>query len=383
MPATKNRRKSRVIRSLGERERQFAWIIRREGSIGRREIHRMTGVHPTLTGHAIARLIDSGLVCDRQSAAPRERGRPQIPLQVDADRRVFLGLAIAPGEVRLAHVDPKGTPRGEEAVRLVSRSKALIQTAATLLSEQIDDRVFSIGVSFTGVVSPKDRTLLFSSSVPSSGAISLEPIYEAAGSVPLILNNDMHAMGMRWLLEHDAPAGDVLIVGIGDGRLGASLLIDGRPHRGVVTAANELGHARLGVATDLCYCGQRGCLERVVSSAQLKRFGAKSDRPLGEVIEDPGSDAPALKQLLEILAGGIANAVNFIRPGKLVIASPMVRHPAFMDYVREHLPALLLPGIREQVAIGSWHQFDLQSAENAAWLALADVFGNSFNGTGA
>ena len=372
-----------IARSLDERERHFASIIRQRELIGRREIHRLTTVHPTLTGNAIARLIDSGLIRQGTTRTTKERGRPQMPLMIDPDRRVFLGVAISPGEVRLARIDPTGARRGDEIVQAVPQSDELISTAARLLAKNIGDAVFSIGVSFTGVVSPKDRVLLFSSSVPSGTAASLEPIYKAANDVPLILNNDMHAMAMRWLLQNNMPQGDVLIVGVGDGRLGASVLIDGQPHRGAVIAANELGHMRLAIGTDRCYCGQEGCLERIVSSRQLARFGAGSGRTLDAVLADADGEDAAIERVLSHLAGGIANAANFIRPGRIVIASAMVRHAKFQNHLLLELPKLLLPGIRQKMEIDLWPQFDLQSAENAAWLALADVFGSPFIKSGA
>jgi predicted NBD/HSP70 family sugar kinase len=383
----KKKLRQSVIRTLGARERNFATIIRRQGSIGRREIHRLTRIHPTLTGNTIAKLIESGLICEdvssqSLSSAPRERGRPQVPLRVDADRRVFLGLAISPGQVRLARVDPTGAMRGDEIVHSNSHGEALIDAAAHLLADHIDDAVFSIGVSFTGIVSPVDHISVFSSSVPSGAPVSLEPIYAAAGQVPLILNNDMHAMAVRWLLEHGSIQSDVLLVGISDGQLGASVLIDGRPHRGAVIAANELGHMRLAIATDRCYCGQEGCLERIVSSPQLARFGARSSRTLDAVLANPDGEDAAIASVLSHLAGGIANAANFIQPGRIIIASPMVRRAKFMNFLRVELPSLLLPGIREKIQVDFWPQFDLQSAQNAAWLALADVFGDTFINSG-
>ena len=63
--------------------------------------------------------------------------------------------------------------------------------------------------------------------------------------------------------------------------LGSALLIDGRPNRGCVTGANELGHTRLPVETDICFCGHPGCLERIVSTEFLRRRGV----PLGSLLE--------------------------------------------------------------------------------------------------
>src|SRR5690606_14149773 len=158
--------------------------------------------------------------------------------------------------------------------------------------------------------------------------------YTAAGNVPIVLHNDMHALALAWLLTSVPTTGGVLPVGTDAGRPGASVLIDGRPHRGSVSAATELGHTRLAVETAPCSCGAYGCLERIVSTPQLRRMGAKSDRTLDEVLAAPGRDAAALNKLLNHLAMGLSNAVNFIRPARLVIASPLVRHGVLKDYLR-------------------------------------------------
>ena len=363
--------------TFGTRERQFASLIWQRQKIGRREIHQLTGVHPTLTGNAVALLIESGLVRDAAMQPSSDRGRPQVPVEIDPDRRQFLGLSISPGAVRVAKVDPSGQLRGSEQIKKVNQQNRIVEVAAALLAEHIDRSTFAIGISFTGLVDPQEQAILFSSSLPSGSAMSLKPILASAGHVPVVLHNDMHALALRWLLTSGSKTNDMLLVGLGDGSLGASVLMAGQPHAGSVSAGNELGHTRLAIPTDRCYCGQEGCLERIFSTAQLKRFGSTSDRSLDQVLEDAGPDRTAIAQVLDHLVTGISNAVNFIRPEKLVIASPLVRHPQLTKFLRDQLPARILPGLRERVETVFWQQSSVQSAENAAWLALADVFGQS------
>ncbi len=370
-----------VVPALGERERQFASIIwRRAGGIGRREIHQLTGVHPTLTGNAVGALIESGLVREGTPPPTTDRGRPQVPVEIDPKRRSFLGLSISPGQARLVRVDPTGEPIAEEISKRVARDARLIDAAANMLAENVDASVFGIGISFTGVVDPAAHAMLFSSSLPSSSAISLDPLYTAARGIPVVLHNDMHALALRWLMtDPTGGAGDVLLVGLDDGRLGASVLIDGKPHRGSVSAANELGHMRLAVETDRCYCGQVGCLERIVSTPQLARFGDRSGSSFEAALQS-NVNGP-LTTVLDHLTTGLANAVNFIRPAKLVLASPLVRHGALKDYIALELPPRVLPGLRERLELVFVEQPNVQSAENAAWLALADVFGQTMQTT--
>src|SRR5205807_3952274 len=157
------------------------------------------------------------------------------------------------------------------------------------------------------------------------------PIYDVAGDLPVVLENDMHALAARWLLTHRAAGQDVLLVLVGDGRLGAAILVDGRPNRGCAIGANDLGHCRFFVDTEKCFCGHVGCLERIVSTDFLLRQNGHAGRngksitppPDGALLQraaaydgDPASD-PALNTILEYLACGLSNAINFVRPHRL------------------------------------------------------------------
>lgn len=361
--------------ALGARELLFASLIWRRGRTSRNELHRLTRTHPTLTGTAVARLVEAGVLREGDPIPSAGRGRPQVPLEVDLERRSVVGLAIGPGSIAIARADLRGKLRGDELSRPVPKRGDPVAAAAEMLAEALGDDALSIGLSITGLAVPREHRVLFSSSIGGASPSSLEPIYEVAGDVPVVLDNDMHALALRWLLGNAMPAGDALIVGVDDGRLGASLLLRGCPHAGAVSAANELGHSRLAVETDPCYCGQSGCLERIFSTPQLSRLGAASGRPLADVIAHPRGDRRALDATLDLLITGVANAVNFVLPERLVITSPLARHATFTDAFRDRLPARVLPGLRERVELSFWEQPGVQSAETAAWLALADLFG--------
>jgi predicted NBD/HSP70 family sugar kinase len=370
----------RPIDAMGPRERQFAAILwqhqRLSVPLGRSHLAQMTQTHPTLTGIAVANLLDSGLVREGPPINSGEPGKRQIRLDIDTARRQFLGLSIAPGELRLGKLNALGESVSKELIRKAVKPDQLITAAAKLLEEYVDKSVIQIGITVTGVVDPLGHVLLFSSAMPSSTPVSLEPIYKAAGKVPIILDNDLHALSSRWMLQREIDTQNdevVLLVGLDDGRLGASVLIHGKPQPGSVVSANELGHTRLPIETDRCFCGQTGCLERIFSSSQLRRLG-KSKRSLADLLASPAKDDKHLSILLDHLVTGLSNAINFIRPSRLVIASPLVAHARIVDQLTENLPAKILPGLRPQVRLSFWEQPCVQSAENAAWLALADIF---------
>src|SRR5437764_5837425 len=171
----------------------------------------------------------------------------------------------------------------------------------------------------------------------------------------------MHAMAAWWLLVHQAESDeDVMLAAVNDGQMGAALLIDGRPNRGCVTGANELGHMRFPVDTETCYCGHPGCLERICSTEYLRRRGvnkgtlfelaARHGTPAARGNGDAAADR-ALEDLLTHLSAGLANAVNFIRPNRLVLTSEMTRFPAFSDTVLRSIRSRLLAEMVKRVRI--------------------------------
>jgi predicted NBD/HSP70 family sugar kinase len=160
-------------------------------------------------------------------------------------------------------------------------------------------------------------------------------------------------------------------------------LVDGRPNRGCATGANELGHMRFFVDTETCYCGHPGCLERICSTEFLRRrgvtsgtlfehaarYGTEAARTNGNVAADR-----AIDEVLEHVSAGLANAVNFIRPNRLVLTSELTRYPAFTDALLRSIRGRLLHELVKRVRIDQWDQVDSHSAETAGWLALASLY---------
>jgi predicted NBD/HSP70 family sugar kinase len=199
----------------------------------------------------------------------------------------------------------------------------------------------------------------------------------------------MHALAARWLLTHRADhLQDVLLVWIDDGRLGAAILINGRPNRGCATGANDLGHTRFFVETERCFCGYTGCLERIVSSEFLSRYDRAHGTAAGnghEVLanrasrfEGVGQDA-AVDEMMRYLACGLANAVNFVRPHRLVLVSRFTRYAPFGDALLRLTRAMVLPQLVDRVRFDLWDEPGAGSADTAAWLAMAELLYGGWN----
>ena len=378
---------------LDLRQRDIVRTLWEKGRLSRWELHEQTGYTPNNVGTLAESLLNMGMLREGVSE-PSGAGRPRVPLEIDPVRRHVVGLAIAPGRVEVGRIGLKGSPIGSSVSKVVDEPAKVISTAAALLKRTITEETIAIGLTITGFVDAASKTVLFSSAFPGKGHASLAPIYEAAGNLPVVLENDMHAMAARWLLTHRAAGLDVLLVLVEDGRLGAAMLIDGRPNRGCATGGNELGHSRFFVDTERCYCGHSGCLERIVSTDYYHRVqstaagennangSAQSESLFSAAAKFNGDFAgqPGLESVVSYLCCGLANVVNFVRPHRLVLVSSLTRSTAFSDTLVRKLRGNVLSELADRVRIDFWDEPAAGSAETAGWLGLAELF---FGGWGA
>lgn len=364
------------MNTIDQRQRDILRLLWREGRLSRWELHERTGVNPNAIGVDVGELLKKGVVRECQSE-PLGPGRPRVPVEIDPVQRHVVGLAINPGRVEIARLNLRGNLVGKIERRNVKDAARIVSAAVDLLEAMQSQQTLAIGLSVTGFVDPVGRNILTSSSTAGQrNTTSLQPIYDAAKSRPIILENNMHALAARWLLTHQAELDeDVLLVRAIDGELGAALLVEGRPNRGCVIGASELGHMRFFVDTAKCYCGHVGCLERICSSDFLKRNGGNG-ASLVESASQYGDAAklPALEQLLDYLSMGLANAVNFVRPSRLILVSDYLSPPLFFDALRVSVRSRLLRELAKCVRIDPWDQPGDQSPENAGWLALAQLY---------
>jgi predicted NBD/HSP70 family sugar kinase len=368
------------------RQRQVFRVLWNEGRLSRSELHARTGMTPNGIGVLAEAMLRDGLLRECP-AATTGAGRPRVPLEIDPSRRHVIGLSLEPGCAQVCRLGLSGTLLERIHSKNCDDPSKLVQTAAGLLRRHKSNQTLGAGVSVTGFVDPAERTILFSSALGGGPSADLSPVYDASNGVPIVLENDMHALAARWLLTHRADHNqDVLLVWINDGRLGAAMLINGRPNRGCATGGNELGHTRFLVETERCYCGHMGCLERIVSSRFLAdrdagRRGATSQQSLlhrTAAFQRTGAD-PALDQMTELLACGLANVVNFVRPHRLVLVSPFTRFPAYGNALIRLARGLVLPQLVERVHFDLWDQGGAGSAETAAWLAMAELLYGGWN----
>lgn len=348
--------------------------------ISRADLARLTKLRPNTVGSVIDEMVRAGWLTQLPGLVePAGRGRPPVRVQMDAQTCHLVGLALSPQRLQAVRVNLLGQSLGKTQERSVSGPAEIAEQAAAFVSEFVNEQTLAVGVSSPGLVDDANMRLLFGSAAPDTPGLSLNGIIQAAGELPVALENDMHALGDRWRLS-TPPNGEetVVLISLADGAVGASIMAGGgAADAGCVRAGNEVGHMQVHSAehsVPRCYCGQPRCVERVFSSAMASRLEG-ADRQLLTVLQElldsgiTGNELYKTSQkhsqestssgawILGRVAETVGNVVNLIRPHRVVwvyegqvsrIASVLT--PVLSQAVSEGV----LPVLRERVCFETW-----------------------------
>ena len=112
-----------------------------------------------------------------------------------------------------------------------------------------------------------------------------------------------------------------VIMGTG---VGGGIIIDGKIHHGRTNVAGEWGHHCLHPEGNICYCGNKGCVETYISGPALEKKWSEltsQNQPLPEIIKS--SDNPNFpnwkKSFLDDFGSSLANVIDILDPDVIVL----------------------------------------------------------------
>lgn len=342
--------------------------------LSRSDLHNRTGIRLRTVGSIAEDLIGWGLIEEREPRAVGV-GRPQVPLAIASETRAMVGVSMTTKRVIVVNTGLSGSVVRPAKSVVVKEGEDLVAAAAKLVREYSDEKTLAIGVGLTGFVDTSLGEWLLSAAHPSNERVSLKRLIQSAGQIPIVISNELHAMSASARLAGRLSDGDSLLIHLDDGRVAASILVNGKPNQGSVMAANELGHTTMPVNVERCYCGRVGCIERVFSSEFLKSRGEKGG--LAQALSASLSTSEAVMTMVDLLCRAVANAINFVRPERVIISSPYVNRVQFVSLFEELLQHYALDILFQRIKL-EWQHFDPDhNALAAAALPLASVFERS------
>ena len=293
-------------------------------------------------------------------------------------------------------IDPGGTKiealvldeRGHERwrCRIATPAGSYAGTLAALQGLVGAARADGLGPFSIGVGAPGSLTAQGLVKNANSVCLNGQPLQrdlQALFGQPVALANDANCLALSEATDGAGAGAAVVFAAIVGTGTGAGIAVHGRVLTGPNHLAGEWGHNSLpwGDADEPrrdCYCGQRGCIETLVSGPGLawdhaqRHGGALSAEQIAAAAAAGNVDAAAtLARHTERMARALASVINLLDPDVIVLGGGVSR----MAHLYQQVPRLwgrwvVSGGVREAVRtklLPSRHG-DASGVRGAAWL---------------
>jgi fructokinase len=276
------------------------------------------------------------------------------------------------------------TPTGDYAATL-----ACIVALAGRARAAAGGAPLSIGIGTPGTVTADGRMKNCNSQC-LNGRFLQRDVQVALGQ-PVAVANDANCLALSEATDGAGAGFGVVFAAVLGTGVGAGIAVHGRVLTGPNGVAGEWGHnplpwAERGTAPDgetpdpcwACYCGQRGCIETLVSGPGLARDHAErhggtlaAEQIAAAAVAGDAAALATLERHASRLARALASVINLLDPDIVVLGGGLSRMP----HLLERVPALwqrwvVSGGVREPVRtqLAASVHGDSSGVRGAAWL---------------
>jgi len=379
-------------------------VIREDGPISRTDIAKTTGLSGATVTKFVDNLIRAGFV-EEDGYDVSKGGRKPTLLKLVPQAIFAVGVDLGASNLRAVVVNleakiiakiVKKTNADEGRARVFKR---MIETIYEVVdaSGAEKDKVKGIGIGISGVIDHRKGVCLFCPNIKGWENIPVKRLVEEEFGIEASVDDSSRTMALaEYWCGLTRKVENFIFVNVGVG-VGSGIFTNGQLYRGSRGTAGELGHTTIDENGPRCRCGNRGCLETLVSGPSIVRrakealeegvvslISKMSDGDLSRVTPEIVAEAARkgdklafniMEKTGEYLGIGIANAVNLFNPELVIIGAGVSRAgDLFLDTVKRTVKARALHTASTSVDIKISQLGDTTAAQGAAILILKDIF---------
>lgn len=255
--------------------------------LSRVQLAKRTGLSNTTITNLVAELMEQGIIVEECEAARdktglRPVGRPRTGIRLEPNARFVVGVHIGIGTFRVAltnlrdeiidyrvHEFDVKHPARDVLEQIVSAVEALIDESGVAR-----ERLLGVGVGASGLVDFQAGVNILATNL-GWHHVSLRDILQAQLGLPVVVDNNVRTMAIVETYFGAGRNSSSLVFVYGRMGVGAGLTFNGEVYRGNAMGAGEIGHIIMTLCNgELCHCGNRGCLETLVSETVILRRAA-------------------------------------------------------------------------------------------------------------
>ncbi len=321
--------------------------------ISRADLARQLGLSRAAITSIVNNLLEDALVRETTDGPVTGGRRPKL-LGINPQGGYVVGVDVGATHLGLLLTDlaaqvlqeieiPFDVRRGPETC--LAEADELLHKLLAKTGLALDD-ISAIGVGVPGPVVEDAGAVIAPPIMPGWDHFPIRDHLAALWKCPVTLNNDAE-LGVLGEWAYGAGRGErhLLYIKVGYG-VGAGLLIDGEIYRGATGSAGEIGHITIQDQGPKCTCGNCGCLEAVAGGRAIaerakhatqngsRRTQLSLINPIDQLTAVNVASAAQMGDLVaqeiiaeagEYLGIAIANLINIVNPGMIVIGGGVAR----------------------------------------------------------
>lgn len=302
-------------------------------NVTRTEITKRIGLVKMTVSNIVNELIANGLIFEEETIETGRQGagRKQMRLSFSEDAPAVMGIWLSRDFCEGVVVSMKLQELAHHKIAFseAETAQTITEKLAQLTSRlrgATDKNIIGIGVSAIGPLNTKTGTILNPPNFFDICDYPVVRILEEQMNVPVFLQNDMNASALAekyFGLAHDV--NNFGYIGISNG-IGAGIVIDDHLFEGTRGFSGEIGHMIIEGHGDLCHCGNKGCLETLISVPKIiQRFQNTfhqnfiSFEEVCDFCEKEPKAAELLAEICESLSIGLINYCNMFDPQMVIV----------------------------------------------------------------
>jgi glucokinase-like ROK family protein len=347
------------------RSRAFE-ILKSIRILSRPELAQQTGLSRATIALLMEDLLRVG-VAHHVGLGDSTGGRPPALLEFNPEAAYAVGAAMRDHEWRIVttNLDAKVIERLDIPLRSFAPEDAVaaLQEGITLLLDKVDrSKVLpALGLGTPGLVDMPSGVIKTAVDV-GWFEVPIRELVERALGIPTMVANrsKVGALAEYWFGAKDG-LHDLIYISIGTG-VSAGIVHAGELYMGFNSSAGELGHVTILPDGPLCRCGNRGCLQQLVSepaiadrarvrlrengdTALASMAGNHPERVTAKMVFTAASQGDYLglevvRETARYLGIAIATLVNLFNPQRIILGGPVgqmsgVMLPMLLEEVRK------------------------------------------------
>jgi predicted NBD/HSP70 family sugar kinase len=358
--------------------------VRDAGPVTQAEISRRTGLSPASVTNIVRDLAASGnLQVDDAFRDGRRCRVVTLPLR----RGYAAGVDMGRTHIRICIVDllRDVLAEGERSMGLGTSAADAIEIARDLFDEVVAEaridrgEVVAAGVGLPGPIHHASGTIGGYTLLPQWVDIDLPGAFREAFGLPTYVENDAN---LGALAEYSWQSGQgvstLVYVRLATG-IGGGMVINGQLYVGASGTAGEIGHVTIEEKGPLCRCGNRGCLETLVSvPAILSQLSGSLGRSMDVAgwVRTAKAGHPASVRLMEdmghTIGAAVANLCNLVNPQVVALGGPVtVAGPLLFSPIEAEVRRRAVQAASQASQIVEAHHGERSVVVGATLLALA------------